>query len=142
MTTCRASCVFAIQIILLGFSTSNALSFGRYVLLASGQESPLDWHARGIGIGCITFAVALHMVLPKWGMRLNNVLGVFKVIILTVIVCAGFAALAGRRITDDPHNFNDAFRFHSGVHDGIAWGMGGASAYATALLRVIFSYSG
>jgi len=69
-------------------------------------------------------------------------LGVFKVIVLAVIVCTGFAALAGRRLGEDPQNFRDAFRFHGGVHDGVAWGVGGASAYATALLRVIFSYTG
>ena len=59
-----ATCVFAAQMILLGFSSGNALAFGRYILYASGNNSPDGWPARGIGIACITFAVSLHSFLP------------------------------------------------------------------------------
>ncbi|KAK6083402.1 amino acid permease [Seiridium cupressi] len=133
-----ATCVLASQMILLGFSSGNALAFGRYILFASGSAEPDGWAARGIGIVCITFAVTLHSVFPRWGLRLVNVLGVFKVAVLLLIVFSGFAALAGRRLVPDPHNFDDAFTFHRG--DG--WGGGGAYAYAQALLRVIYSYKG
>lgn len=133
-----ASCVLAAQMILLGFSAGNSLAFGRYILFASGSNEPDGWAARGIGALCITFAVTLHAVLPRWGLRLVNVLGVFKVIVVLLIIFAGFAALAGHRLVPDPHNFDDAFRFHQG--DG--WGQGGTYAYAQALLRVIYSYKG
>ncbi|KAI0129788.1 amino acid/polyamine transporter I [Xylariales sp. AK1849] len=133
-----ATCVLASQMILLGFSSGNSLAFGRYVLFASGSTEPDGWAARGIGIACVTFAVALHAVVPKWGLRLVNVLGIFKVVILLLIVVSGFAALAGHRRVPDPHNFYDAFTFYRG--DG--WGGGGAYAYAQALLRVIYSYKG
>ncbi|KAH7091712.1 amino acid/polyamine transporter I [Auriculariales sp. MPI-PUGE-AT-0066] len=95
--------------LLLGFSSGNSLAFGRYALLASGKESPDGWAARGIAIGCVTFVVLLHSIAPKWGMRLANLLGIFKVIILLIIVFAGFAALAGHRLVPDPHNFENAF---------------------------------
>ncbi|KAL3961211.1 hypothetical protein ACCO45_002734 [Purpureocillium lilacinum] len=104
-----ATCVLASQMILLGFSSGNALAFGRYIL-----------------------------TLPKWGIRLFNVLGVFKVVILLFIVFSGFAALAGRRLVDNPHNFDNAFRIESG--DG--YGGGGAYAYSNALLNVVYSYKG
>ncbi|KAL8413266.1 hypothetical protein RB594_004766 [Gaeumannomyces avenae] len=136
-----ASCVLASQMILLGFSAGNSLAFGRYVLFASGglgQSSPDGWQARGIGVACITFAVLLHITLPKWGIRLFNVLGVFKVIVLLIIVFSGFAALAGRRLVDDPRNFENAFAIESG--DG--YGGGGAYAYANALLNIVYSYKG
>lgn len=133
-----ATCVLASQMILLGFSSGNSLAFGRYILFASGSTEPDGWAARGIGIACATFAVGLHAMFPKWGLRLVNVLGVFKVIILLLIVFSGFAALAGRRLVPDPHNFDDAFTFYKG--DG--WGGGGAYAYAQALLRIIYSYKG
>ncbi|KAK6206619.1 hypothetical protein LQW54_007571 [Pestalotiopsis sp. IQ-011] len=133
-----ATCVLASQMILLGFSSGNSLAFGRYILFAAGSTEPDGWAARGIGIACATFAVGLHAVFPKWGLRLVNVLGVFKVIILLLIVFSGFAALAGRRLVPDPHNFDDAFTFYKG--DG--WGGGGAYAYAQALLRIIYSYKG
>lgn len=133
-----ATCVLASQMILLGFSSGNALAFGRYVLYASGRESPDGWAARGIGIAGVTFAILLHSILPKWGVRLFNVLGIFKVGILLFIVCSGFAALAGHRLVPDPHNFDDAFR----IEDGDGYGGGGAYAYSNALLNVVYSYKG
>ncbi|KAF3923019.1 hypothetical protein ABW20_dc0103985 [Dactylellina cionopaga] len=133
-----ATSVFLSQMILLGFSSGNSLAFGRYVLFASGRDIADGWQARGIAIACVTFAVLLHGLLPKWGIRLFNVLGVFKVFVLLFIVCSGFAALAGHRRVPNPHNFDNAFRLEKG--DG--YGGGGAYAYATALLRIIYSYKG
>src|SRR5687768_1764996 len=63
------TCVLASQMILLGFSSGNALAFGRYALFASGSESPDGWTARGLGVACTTFAVLLHATFPKWGIR-------------------------------------------------------------------------
>lgn len=133
-----ATCVLAAQMILLGFSSGNSLAFGRYVLYAAGNRSPDGWAARGIAIACVTFAVTLHSVLPVWGLRLGNVLGVFKVVVLLLIVFSGFAAIAGRRLVPDPHNFDNAFT----IHQGDGWGDGGAYAYANALLNIVYSYKG
>lgn len=133
-----ATCVLAAQMILLGFSSGNALAFGRYVIYASGSSVADGWQARGIGIVCTTFAVVLHSVLPKWGIRLFNVLGVFKVVILLFIVFAGFAALAGRRLIDDPRNFDNAFD----LSNGKKYGGGDSYAYVTALLNIVYSYKG
>ncbi|CAM1502597.1 Fc.00g073730.m01.CDS01 [Cosmosporella sp. VM-42] len=133
-----ATCVLASQMILLGFSSGNALAFGRYVLLASGKEIPVGWAARGIAIACVLFSVTLHSVLPKWGIRLFSVLGVFKVVILLFIVFSGFAALAGHRRVPDPHNFDNSFKIESG--DGYSGG--GVYAYSNALLNIVYSYKG
>jgi len=133
-----ATCVLASQMILLGFSTGNALAFGRYILYASGWGSNDGWPARGVGIAGVTFAVALHAVAPKWGVRLFNVLGIFKVVTLLFIVFSGFAALAGHRRVPNPHNFDNAFR----IEEGEGYGGGGAQAYSNAILNVIYSYKG
>ncbi|KAF5681707.1 high affinity methionine permease [Fusarium circinatum] len=133
-----ATCVLASQMILLGFSSGNSLAFGRYILFASGRETPDGWEARGIAVACVTFAVLMHSVTPKWGIRLFNVLGVFKVVILLFIVFSGFAALAGHRRVPNPHNFDNAFR----IEDGDGYGGGGAYAYSNALLNIIYSYKG
>lgn len=131
-----ATCVLASQMILLGFSSGNSLAFGRYILLASGSNLGDGWAARGIAIACATFACGVNAVAPKWGLRLSNVLGIFKVVILLLIVFAGFAALAGKRLVPDPHNFDNAFVIDK------SWGGGSAFAYATALLRIVYSYKG
>ncbi|PVH93286.1 high-affinity methionine permease-like protein [Periconia macrospinosa] len=133
-----ATCVLAAQMLLLGFSSGNSLAFGRYVLFASGSTAPDGWQARGIAIACVTFSTLLHSTFPKWGIRLFSVLGVFKVVILIFIVFSGFAALAGRLKIPEPHNFDNAFRLEVG--DG--YGGGGAYAYCTALLRIVYSYKG
>lgn len=133
-----ATCVLASQMILLGFSSGNSLAFGRYVLAASGSDTTDGWAARGIGVACATFSVLLHSTFPKWGIRLFNVLGVFKVVILLFIVFSGFAALAGHRRVPNPHNFDNAFK----IEEGDGYGGGGAYAYSNALLNVIYSYKG
>ncbi|KAK4465399.1 high-affinity methionine permease [Cladorrhinum samala] len=133
-----ATCVLASQMILLGFSSGNSLAFGRYILYAAGNELKDSYRARAIGVACVTFAVTLHATFPKWGIRLFNVLGVFKVVILLFIVFSGFAALAGRRLVPDPKNFDNAFRIESGE----GYSGGGAYAYSNALLNIIYSYKG
>ncbi|KAL2259540.1 hypothetical protein VTK26DRAFT_6764 [Humicola hyalothermophila] len=133
-----ATCVLASQMILLGFSSGNSLAFGRYLLYAAGNELNDSYRARGIGVACVTFAVVLHSVAPKWGIRLFNVLGVFKVVVLLFIVFSGFAALAGRKLVPDPHNFDNAFAIESGE----GYGGGGAYAYSNALLNIVYSFKG
>ncbi|KAL2173178.1 amino acid/polyamine transporter I [Thermothelomyces heterothallicus CBS 202.75] len=133
-----ATCVLASQMILLGFSSGNSLAFGRYILYAARGELKDTYQARGIGVACATFAVVLHSVAPKWGVRLFNLLGVFKVAVLLFIVFSGFAALAGRRLVPDPHNFDNAFAIESGE----GYGGGGAYAYSNALLNIVYSFKG
>ncbi|KAG7289126.1 hypothetical protein NEMBOFW57_005489 [Staphylotrichum longicolle] len=133
-----ATSVFAVQIVLLGFSAGNSLAFGRYVLLAAGHPMPDGWIPRAIAVACMTLVVLLHGVFPKWGLRLTNALGIFKVLVLLLIVFSGFAALAGYRLVPDPHNFDNFWAIEKG--DG--YGGGGAYAYATALLQVVYSYKG
>lgn len=105
------------------------------MLFAAGSTEPDGWTARYIAIACVTFSCLVHALLPKWGMRLFDVLGIFKVVILIVIALAGFAALAGHvKVHPKPDNFTNAFQW-----DGIG---GGVYNYATALLRIVYSYKG
>ena len=99
---------------------------------------PDGWGPRAIAVLCISFVVILHATLPQWGLRLTNALGVFKVLVLLVIVFSGFAALLGYRLVDNPHNFDNMWAIEKG--DG--YGGGGAYAFATALLQVVYSYKG
>ncbi|KAJ4306631.1 hypothetical protein N0V88_001436 [Collariella sp. IMI 366227] len=133
-----ATSVFAVQMVLLGFSAGNSLAFGRYVLLAVGHPMPDGWIPRAIAVACMTFVIILHAAFPKWGLRLTNALGIFKVIVLLLIVGSGFAALAGYRLVPDPGNFDNFWA----VEKGDGYGGGGAYAYATALLQVVYSYKG
>jgi len=105
-----ATCMLVSQLILLGSSSGNSLAFGRYVLFASGSSAPDGWAVRGIGIACVTFCVILHAFTPRAGIWLSDILGVFKVVILLLIVFSGFAVLGGHRKIPNPHNFDHSFR--------------------------------
>ncbi|OQN96432.1 hypothetical protein B0A48_17488 [Cryoendolithus antarcticus] len=62
----------------------------------------------------------------------SNLLGVIKLIIILIIVVAGWAALGGALKIEKPHNFDNAFEGTTGSSYGVV----------TALYNVIWSYIG
>lgn len=118
--------------ILLGWAGSNSVAFGEYILNAANVEVT-RWNQRGIGLACITSAFLIHGMALQWGLRLQNFLGVVKLLIIVLIICAGFAALAGHvRLDHKPDNFTNAFEGTTGSAYGVV----------TALYNVIWSYIG
>jgi amino acid transporter len=74
-------------VILLGWAGSNSVVFGEYILHAANVEVG-RWNQRGIGLACITTAFLIHGLALKWGLRLQNLLGVIKLgIILLIVIC-------------------------------------------------------
>ncbi|OAQ97369.1 hypothetical protein LLEC1_07890 [Akanthomyces lecanii] len=137
-----ASCILATQMVLLGVSAGHAVAFGQLIVDACSSSTPTTgetWAARAIGVGCVTLSVALHSLLPQWGVRLMNLAGVFKVVVLLVVAFSGVAALAGYRGTDDPHNFDHSFSRADMQRYGAG---GGFSAYSSALLSIVYTFSG
>ena len=72
---------------------------------------------------------------------MSNGLGAFKLVLLSLVVCTGFAALSGKMAVPSPNNFSS---FH-----GPGWpelGMANipsvTGGYALAMLQVLYSYSG
>jgi len=82
----------------------------------------------------VTFALLVHGISPRWGLRLQNVLGFFKIGVLAFIICAGFAALAGKvkAGAPNPSNFTNAF----------AGTKSDANSFVQALYNVIWSFIG
>ena len=92
----------------------------------------------------ITVVCLIHAFAPKAGIVISNVLGGFKLILLSLVVCTGFAALAGRGVGELPKNFST---FHGPGDvvtkaDGAAGGASTAAGFALALLQVQYSYGG
>jgi amino acid transporter len=118
-------------VVLLGWAGSNSIIFGEYILNAA--QVPVDrWNQRGVGLACITSAFLIHGLALKWGLRLQNALGVIKLLILLLIIVSGFAALGGHMKIEKPNNFDNAFAGTTGSPYGIV----------TALYNVIWSYIG
>lgn len=123
--------MYASYAVLLGWAGSNSVVFGEYILHAADVEVT-RWNQRGVGIACVTSAFLIHGLALKWGLRLQNFLGVVKLLILLLIVFSGFAALGGKLKIEKPNNFDNAFANTTGSAYGVV----------TALYNVIWSYIG
>ncbi|PGH12205.1 hypothetical protein AJ80_06825 [Polytolypa hystricis UAMH7299] len=125
------TCFYTGYVVLLGWAGSNSVIFGEYILHAA-QVEVNRWNQRGVGLACITAAFLIHGFALKWGLRLQNFLGIIKLLIILLIVVSGWAALGGALKIEKPDNFTDAF----GGTTGSAYGV------VTALYNVIWSYIG
>lgn len=105
--------------------------FGEYILHAA-QIEVNRWNQRGIGLACITAAFLIHGLALKWGLRLQNFLGVVKLLTILLIVFSGFAALGGAIRVEKPDNFRNGFEGTTGSTYGVV----------TALYSTIWSYIG
>ncbi|KAF8266355.1 amino acid transporter [Lactarius quietus] len=129
-----ATVVYAINIILINFSSGNCLVclFTSSVLVSAGKDASI-WAVRGIAIGVIVFTVSLHGFAPRLGVRLMNVLTLFKIVILLFIVMTGWVVLSGKTRIQNPHvNFRHAF----------AGSSTSSNDYAAAMFKILYSYNG
>ncbi|KAK3937989.1 putative high affinity methionine permease [Diplogelasinospora grovesii] len=118
-------------VVLLGWAAGNSVIFGEYILNAAQVEVD-RWNQRGVGLACITFAFLVHGLALQWGLRLQNVLGTIKVIVILIMIVAGWVALGGHLKVEKPNNFSNAFEGTTGSAYGVV----------TALYNVIWSYIG
>ena len=91
---------------------------------------------RFIAFICLTFCFLIHGVFLKWGLRLQNILGFFKLIALLAIAMTGMFHVIGvpgfdlQAGVDVPRNFEwDTFWEGSGT---------GANAFVTGMTNVIW----
>ncbi|CAK7266682.1 hypothetical protein SEPCBS57363_002213 [Sporothrix epigloea] len=129
-----ATIIFAVQAILLGFTASGCIVFASNIVVAAGH-SPTEWEKRAIAIAVIVFVTLIHTLVPKVGVVLMNIIGSIKIVILLFIIVSGWAVLGGavkHRIPDPNASFRDAF----------ANSATSSNLYATALFKVLNSYSG
>lgn len=85
-----------------GWAGSNSVVFGEYILNAA-QVEVNRWNQRGIGLACITAAFLIHGCALKWGLRLQNLLGVFKLVVVLLIIVSGWVRFQCWTITQRPH---------------------------------------
>lgn len=79
-------------VVLLGWAGSNSVIFGEYILNAAEVEVT-RWNQRGVGLACITAAFLIHGCALKWGLWLQNTLGIIKLVIVLLIVVSGWVYL-------------------------------------------------
>ncbi|KAF8324518.1 APC amino acid permease [Amanita rubescens] len=107
------TCIFAIYSVYLIKQRSSAPSsiiFGNYALRALGID-PTPSNVRSLAYYCLTFVTFVHGLNVTLGIRIQNVLGMFKLVVLAAIAIAGILSLAGvsgfqvRDGYDKPHNY-------------------------------------
>ncbi|OAA46112.1 Amino acid/polyamine transporter I [Metarhizium rileyi] len=115
-------------VILLGWAAGNSVIFGEYILHAA-QVDVTRWNQRGIALACLTTAFLIHGTALKWGIRLQNFLGVLKILVIVIIVISPLVNLKKVR---DINTFSKPFEGTTGSAYGIV----------TALYNVIWSFVG
>ncbi|KAJ2971829.1 hypothetical protein NQ176_g7506 [Zarea fungicola] len=125
--------VFAVQAIALGFTAAGCIVFASNIVIAAGHVAS-DWAKRGIAIGVIVAVTAVHTFFPKVGVHGMNFFTILKLVLLLFIVVTGWVVLGGGVSSiKDPHaSFRDSFA-HSSKS---------GNSYATALFKVLNSYTG
>ena len=142
-----ATCVYAVQFVLLGNMAGNAISCAAHFLRATNPArysiniqahpdaplpAPPDGLLKGLAIGVITVNCLIHFYWPRFGGKyLMTAFAVLKILLLVLVIIGGIAAGAGKG-RDNPEKKN-----FSG--DG-AWKRDGAGhtpgGWAAALLAV------
>lgn len=129
-----AGCVYAFQMVLLGFSSGNSFAFGKYTYFALTGNQDLDneSYSKLIGVGCISFCIWLHIKFPNQGTSLFNFLGIVKILILVLIILLG--ALVGLgliSINDSDLSITPSLKNENGMY-----------SISVALLEIIYSFKG
>lgn len=131
-----ASTLVAVQAVLLGFTASNCIVFGEYVLFACGVE-PTDFLQKFLALGLLTGITIVHGCFMKIGIRIQNFLGWIKVGLIL------FMAITGLYVSI--FNIDGSERRQSerlgweGLWRDSNWGWGTLS---TAVFKVSYSYAG
>jgi hypothetical protein len=147
-----ATCMFMAYVVLLGFSTPNAIVLGEYALYAC--DIPVSrWNVRAIAVATVSGLCYMHAKHPKLGLRLINVLGVAKMLILVTVILCGIAGglmgvgtdrelLMGRRVDVPLSDFAPRSTAQRNFTDIWAGSSTQPYDYATALLKVIYCFRG
>lgn len=141
------SCMFMSYVVLLGFSTPNAIVLGEHALYVTGATAADDhlWAVRVIAVLAVSSLCYIHARHPRLGLGLINVLGVAKVLILVIVVVSGVAggligvgANRGTEAMAVPSSTTAQRNFH-GIWEGSSTQ---PYDYATALLKVLYCFRG
>ncbi|CAG8983455.1 hypothetical protein HYALB_00000624 [Hymenoscyphus albidus] len=153
-----ATCMFMSYVVLLGFSTPNCIVLGEYVMYILGIEAN-RWNVRLVAVGVISVICFIHAQCQKTGLRIINILGVGKMVILVVIILSGIAGVymgvgssssplpvTPRRLRPDGYLPFDQERYFTTAQKNFSNLFAGSSTqphdYATALLKVLYCYRG
>lgn len=132
------STLIAVQAVLLGFTASNCIIFGEYVLFAFNAE-PTEFAQKALAVGLLTFITIVHGCFLKTGIMIQNILGWIKVVLCAFMGLTGLYVVVFRpqNGSGSPAN-TDIFHWDK-IWKNSNWGWG---ILSTALFKVFYSYAG
>ncbi|KAF7773105.1 hypothetical protein Agabi119p4_5272 [Agaricus bisporus var. burnettii] len=135
------TCLYAGSMSLIGWAAGNSLVFGEYILKAFLSEEPSPLVLKFTAFLGITLSVLIHGSAVEFGLRVQNVLGVFKLIVLAIVAATGFVALQ-YGIPSSSDLVEDRWRGHENFRDVWQGSIFSASSMCLALYSVLWSFVG
>ncbi|KAK4120036.1 hypothetical protein N657DRAFT_625969 [Parathielavia appendiculata] len=128
-----ATCIFGVSFLVFGNTATNSVAFAMSVVQAAGIP-PSSGNIVGIAMAANTFSCLLHGMSRRWGLWLNNLLGMLKLLILILLIVFGLAwhdkSLSNANL-DSATSFSKTPATPHGVY-----------RYAEALVMVMFPFGG
>lgn len=148
-----ATCIFTVYTLIMGTATANSVVFSECMrvfsnwiflawhsyftdLLHALAIEPTYLHTRLVAFLCLTFVCFIHGTCLKWGLRVQNTLAAFKLVVLALISFSGILSLAGVpafRVKPE-YEQPDNFKWHK-FWEGSGTGM---NAFVSGLYNVIW----
>ncbi|KAF2815511.1 amino acid transporter [Mytilinidion resinicola] len=132
-----ASILIAVRSVLLGFTASNCIVFGEYVLYALKRE-PSQFEGKLLGLGLLTTVVIMHSCFLKTGILIQNVLGWVKIALAIFMVFTSIFVVLFRS-NEGIEGASQIKTNSSYIWEGSVWNWG---IISTAMFKVSYSYAG
>lgn len=134
-----ASTVIAVQAALLGFTASNCIVFGKYMLFALNIPVT-DLSQRLCAAGLILVVTIIHARFLRGGILIQNALGWIKIIVVAFMAFAGIAVVVFKplRVLQHMHHHQNPFSWDH-IWSCSEWNFG---TLATSFFKVSYAYSG
>lgn len=142
-----ASTIVAVHAVLLGFTASNCIVFGKYLLYALNLE-PTEFAQRFCAVGLLVAVTVVHGCFLKTGIAIQNALGWIKLLVVAFMAVSGIWVLLWRpKIGPHPNHLvhhdlvirPSPFTSWEALWSGSNWSFG---TLATSFFKVSYAYSG
>ncbi|KAF9446973.1 high affinity methionine permease [Macrolepiota fuliginosa MF-IS2] len=133
--------VYAAYASLLAWAAAIATIFGEYLCKALLNHEPSSELRKLASFASITFAFLLHGLVLRFGLRLQNLLGVTKLLIVLIIIATGYVAFRDGIPTESGLP-PDRWRARKNFFDIWEGTSRNPNSLCIALYNVIFSFAG
>ncbi|CAO1626694.1 unnamed protein product [Parajaminaea phylloscopi] len=123
---------FAVQTVVLSFSSSNCVVFATYTFASTGHDAG-EWQAKAVACAVMTLATLATIASTRWSLVICNAISYAKLVILVLIAVAGLAVL-GERSHAGADFRRPTSLFTNTSTNGNAW--------ASALIKILYSFAG